>query len=75
MSKHTFNIEITDTYGGDANYSWVRRFTITAKSFRGAIQALSNQYGGHWSLDYNTGDMARYNQRGACVCAFIEYAN
>lgn len=75
MSKHTFKIEITDTYGGEANYCWVRHFTVKAKSFRGAIQALSNQYGGHWRLDYNTGDMARYNQQGACVCAFVEYAN
>ena len=75
MSKQTFKIEVTDTYGGEANYCWVRRFTVQAKSFRGAIQALSNQYGGHWRLDYSTGDMARYNQQGACVCAFIEYAN
>ena len=75
MNKNTFNIEVTDTYGGEANYCWVRRFTIKAKSFRGAIQALSKQYGGNWKLEYTTGDMARYNQKGACVCAFVEYAN
>ncbi len=72
---HTFNIEVTDTYGGEANYCWVRRFTIKAKSFRGAINALARQYGGQWRIDYNTGDIARYNQRGACVCAFVEYSN
>jgi len=75
MNKYTFNIEVTDTYGGEANYCWVRRFTVQAKSFRGAIQALSNQYGGHWRLDYSTGDSARYNQKGACVCAFVNYAD
>lgn len=72
---HTFNIEVTDTYGGEANYCWVRRFTIKAKSFRGAINALARQYGGQWRIDYTTGDIARYNQRGACVCAFVEHAD
>ena len=74
--KHTFNIEVTDTYGDEANYSWVRRYTVTAKSFRGAIMALSRQHGGYWKFDYNLcNNSVRYNQRGAAVCAFIEYAN
>ena len=25
---HTYKIEITDTFGGEANYSWVKRETI-----------------------------------------------
>lgn len=24
-----YNVELTDTFGGEANYSWVRRATIT----------------------------------------------
>ena len=27
-----FDIEITDTFGGEANYSWVRRHTLEAPS-------------------------------------------
>lgn len=73
--KHSFNIEVTDTYGGEANYCWVRRYTVKARSFRGAMQAFSRQYGGYWKKDYNLGDEARYNQRGACVCAFVSYAD
>ena len=75
MSKQTFKIEVTDTYGGEVNYCWVRRFTVQAKSFRGAIKALAHQYGGRWRFDYSTGDMARYNQQGAAICAFVEYAD
>lgn len=26
---HTYDVEYTDTFGGDANYSWVRRETVT----------------------------------------------
>ena len=26
---HTYNLEITDTFGGDANYSWMRRYILT----------------------------------------------
>ena len=71
----TFKIEVTDTFGGEANYSWVRRYTVTAKSFRGAINALARQYGSGWRLDGNYGDMARYNMQGAAICAFVEYSD
>ena len=25
---HTYDVELTDTFGGDANYSWVNRQTV-----------------------------------------------
>lgn len=27
---HTYDVEMTDTFGGEANYGWVRRATIAA---------------------------------------------
>jgi hypothetical protein len=69
-----FKIEITDTFGGEANYCWVRRYECEAKSILGAIRKLAREYGAGWKFDYSTGDMARYNLAGACVCAFVEYA-
>lgn len=30
MSDHTYDVEYTDTFGGEANYSWVRREEIKA---------------------------------------------
>ena len=27
--SHKYNVEYTDTFGGEANYSWVRRTVIT----------------------------------------------
>ena len=72
MKKSTFRIEVTDTFGGEANYSWVRRFEVKAVSFRGAITALAKREGGGFRLAYNSGDVARYDLQGACICAFVE---
>lgn len=69
----TFDIEVTDTFGGEANYSWVRRYTYKAKSMLGAIQQLARQHGAGWSKDYDTGDMARYNLNGSAICAFVTF--
>jgi len=39
------NIEITDTFGGDANYCWVKRGTTRATSRRGIISAVKRLAG------------------------------
>lgn len=70
-----FTIEITDTFAGESNYSWVRRYKTEAKSFRGAIQKLAKHYGSGWKIEFNGGDICRYNLSGACVCCFIQYAD
>ena len=69
----TFKIEITDTFGGEANYCWVLRYKYRAKSILGAINMLAREYGSGWRKDSDYGDMARYNLQNACVCAFVEW--
>ena len=69
--SYTFNIEVTDTFGGEANYSWVRRYTVKAKSFRGAIQSLARQYGSGWVKEVECGDYAQYRLKGCAICCFI----
>lgn len=64
-------VEVTDTYGGDANYSWVRRYKVRASSIRGAIGKVSRDYGASFRADYNDGTDARYDARGMGVCAFV----
>ena len=68
-----FYIEVTDTFSGEVNYSWVRRYKYEAKSVLGAIQKLARDYGGGWRLDYDTGDIARYNLLGAAICCFVTF--
>jgi hypothetical protein len=69
---NTFNIEITDTYGGESNYSWVQRLEVKAKSMRGAISKASRHFGYKgFRLDYHCGDYASYKLSGACIIAFV----
>lgn len=69
-----FKIEITDTFGGEANYSWVTRYDIGAKSMRGAIQKLARLTGMHWRKVGDYGDLRRYDSMSGATCAFIEYS-
>jgi len=45
-----WDIEITDTFGGEANYCWARRFTVKAKSIRGAVNKFAREHGGGWRV-------------------------
>lgn len=65
--KKTFTFEVTDTFGGQANYCWVRRQVIEAKSLHGALCRLSAIEG----LNFRSVGCDRYDARGACVCAFL----
>lgn len=73
------NIEVTDTFGGEANYSWVRRWTLQAddKPSRRAIvrrcKATANIGCRHKTTDY--GDMIRldFQPGGWLACMFITF--
>ena len=60
-----YYFEMTDTYGGESNYSWVHRFKVEAKSLHGALCKLSREVG--YNFNY---DGLRYNAKNACICLF-----
>jgi hypothetical protein len=68
-------VEITDTYGGEANYSWCNRFKVRANSMRHALtKAKQEVFTGmpkHSLSDY--GDMLRADFRGMAICAFVSF--
>lgn len=71
----TYSVEFTDTFGGEANYCWVDRFTVEATNIKQAItKAKQHRYCApipkHSLSDY--GDSVRIDIKGKCVCAFIE---
>ena len=72
--KHQYFVEMTDTFGDDANYSWVNRFLVTASTMRGSVRKVSKETGYPAKMDYSTGSMCRYNVPGACVCYFVSDA-
>ena len=65
--KNLYYVEITDMFGGEANYSWVTRHVIRAKSERGAVNALSRRSGMNWRFDG-----LRYLSKSGATCAFID---
>lgn len=60
-------IEVTDTFCGEANYSWVTRHVIRGKSERGAINRFSRLSGIQWRHDFGE----RYNSKSGATCLFI----
>lgn len=41
-------VEVTDTFGGEANYSWVKRLKVKANTMRGAVNKVSRDSGLSW---------------------------
>ena len=72
--NNIFFEEVTDTFSGEANYSWVHRFKVHANTERGAMRKVERRlpYAGGVRKDWDTGDMSRWSWRKACVCAFVQ---
>jgi hypothetical protein len=70
-TQEIFFVEVTDTYGYEANYSWVKRYKVHASSLLGAIRKISKESGLSFRKDYDAGGDARYNAKNASICAFV----
>lgn len=70
-------VEMTDTCGGETNYSWVRRSEDkTSKTLSGAIRKFKKDQGitaRHKIVC--SGELLRVDLSGSCVCimAWFEY--
>lgn len=70
--KIDFYFEMTDTFGGELNYSWIRKFKVKAKSIRGALQIISRMTGFNFRKDFNN----QYKAKNACIALYeIELCN
>ncbi len=73
-----FDCELTDTFSGEANYSWVRRATIevpkgaTHRSIVIAGKRALNLTGVRCVTD-DAGDLITLRPLGMCQIAFITY--
>jgi hypothetical protein len=70
---NTYQIEYTDTFAGESNYSWVRRYTIQAKNDRAAIRAAKAAVGltGIRCAKSDYGDLIDLRPNGICTVLFI----
>ena len=67
-----YYVELTDTFGGDANYSWVTRLKVSANTMIGAVRKVGRNTGLSWRKAYDMGDVVRYDSRSGATCFFIE---
>lgn len=65
--QRLFFIEVTDTFSGEANYSWVTRHIIRASTERGAVNKFSRLSGGEW---HGVG-CERYDSKSGLTCFFL----
>jgi len=75
MNKPTYFIEMTDTFGGEANYCWVNRFLVSASSPRGAMRRVCARTGDSVRFQYgasDAGETQRWDSTRGCVCYFVE---
>ena len=74
--KGTYTAEFTDTFGGEANYSWVRRATIPATESRRALMRRAKAalgLSGVRGRSYDYGDMLEFRPSGSCTVLFITF--
>jgi hypothetical protein len=73
----TWNVEHTDTFGGEANYSWVNRASFempehaTQRDIVRKAKELIGETGNRNTTDYYNGDTYELNYPGRCVRTFI----
>lgn len=74
----SYSVEYTDTFGGEANYCWVRRATINApdNASRALIMrrakaavGLSGARGVTWEFD----DTYEFRPYGSCTVLFVAW--
>jgi len=66
--KERFYFHLTDTFGGETNYCWIKRYWVDAYSLHGALCIISRELGYNFSLYY--GDI--YYAKGACIALLLE---
>ena len=69
--KQQFFVEMTDTFGGEPNYSWVNRFIVSASSERGAIGKVTRKTG-YRARSVGRG---RYDVPRCAICYFVEWVD
>jgi len=73
-----WQIEVTDTFGGEANYSWVRRYTLDHRpgestySIMRRAKAIAG-YSGVRGRTTQYGDGAQFRPYRQCVVLFVTW--
>ncbi len=72
MNKYI--VTVTDTFGGELNYSWAEYYLVNAKNIKQAATKVSKETGRKTKKIWNTGDeVGVYQVIGSPIAYDIEY--
>ena len=70
--KNHYYIEMTDIFGGEANYCWVNRFIVSASSPRGAMRKVCARTGDKVQCEDRYNDPQTWDSTIGCIRYFVE---
>ena len=74
---HYWHVTMTDIFGGQANYCWVREYVFadTGQNDRAIVREAKALTGltGWPAVTYNHGDSFEIRPRGLCQVVFVEH--
>ena len=69
-------IQITDTFGDDLNFSWVKRYLVDKDTIKKAVIAVSKHTGRKTRLNWSIGqESARYDVIGNCIAYDVQWVD
>ena len=71
--RNQYFIEMTDTFGGEANYCWVNRFIVSASSHRGAMRKVCARTGDRVQCVDRYNDPQTWDSTIGCIRYFVEW--
>jgi hypothetical protein len=72
MKNHYF-VEMTDTFGGEANYCWVNRFIVSASTPRGAMRRVTTRTGDKVYCADRYNEPQTWDSSIGCIRYFVEW--
>ena len=73
VMKNRYYIEMTDTFGGEANYCWVNRFIVSASTPRGAMRRVCARTGDRVQCVDQYNDPQTWDSTIGCIRYFVEW--
>lgn len=63
-----YYVEMTDTFSGELNYSWVKRYIVKAKTLKACMRKVAIETGYNARMRWRIGqECAMYKVRGNCI--------
>ena len=73
-----YYVEMTDTFGGEPNYCWVRRTVIQANSARDAMRLARREFGylaKHGRITRDYGDEIHWQPYSQCRVIMVRWSD